>query len=447
MAERGDANEENAACRAHLDSEKSSDYEKRIMNQERRVVITGIGLLSPLGNELSTFWDNLSHGRSGIRRITLLDPTPYPCQIAGEVDFEPKEFFKEPKDARRADRYTQLAVAGAKKAVLDAGLTADGPGIDPTRVGVMVGSGIGGLGTFEESHTVLIQKSPSRVSPFTIPMMISNIGSGIISMELGFQGPNMVIVTACATSNHNIGEAWRIIKFGDADAMVAGGAEASVLPMGLAGFANMKALSTRNDEPQRASRPFDTDRDGFVMGEGAGVVVLEELEHAKKRGAKIYAELIGYGVSGDAYHLSAPHPEGEGAARAMAMSMKHARVQPSDIQYLNAHATSTGLGDIAETKAIKRALGDYAKNGLLVSSTKSMTGHLLGAAGGVELTAAIMAMQHGLVPPTINLENLDPACDLDYVPNKAREAKVDIAMSNSFGFGGHNATVIVKRFS
>jgi 3-oxoacyl-[acyl-carrier-protein] synthase II len=277
-------------------------------------------------------------------------------------------------------------------------------------------------------------------------MMISNIGSGMISIDLGFKGPNMVIVTACATSNHNIGEAWRIIKFGDADAMLAGGSEASILPMGLSGFSNMKALSTRNDAPEKASRPFDRDRDGFVMGEGSGVVVLEELEHAKKRGARIYCELAGYGCSGDAYHLSAPSPDGSGPAAAMATALRHARLNPSDIGYLNAHATSTGLGDISETNSIKLAFGDYAKNGLLVSSTKSMTGHLLGAAGGVELAASILAMQHGVVPPTINLDNPDPACDLDYVPNVAREAVLHAVMSNSFGFGGHNATVVVKRF-
>ena len=414
------------------------------MSNERRVVITGIGVVSPLGNDLTTFWDNLAHGRSGIRRITHIDPAPYPCQIAGESDFDPKDYFNDFKDARRADRYAQLAMAGSKLAVRDAGLSADG--VDPSRVGIMVGSGIGGLGTFEEQHTVLMNKGAARVSPFTIPMMISNIGSGMISIDLGFKGPNMVIVTACATSNHNIGEAWRIIKFGDADAMLAGGSEASILPMGLSGFSNMKALSTRNDAPEKASRPFDRDRDGFVMGEGAGVVVLEELEHARKRGARIYCELAGYGCSGDAYHLSAPSPDGSGPAAAMATALRHARLNPSDIGYLNAHATSTGLGDISETNSIKLAFGDHAKNGLLVSSTKSMTGHLLGAAGGVELAASILAMQHGVVPPTINLDNPDPACDLDYVPNVAREAVLHAAMSNSFGFGGHNATVVVKRF-
>jgi len=414
------------------------------MSTERRVVITGIGVVSPLGNDLATFWDNLVHGRSGIRRITHLDPAPYACQIAGEVVLEPKDYFNDFKDARRADRYAQLAMAGSKLAVRDAGLSADA--VDPSRVGIMVGSGIGGLGTFEDQHQALLEKGVARVSPFTIPMMISNIGSGMISIDLGFKGPNMVIVTACATSNHNIGEAWRIIKYGDADAMLAGGSEASIRPMGLAGFSNMKALSTRNDAPEKASRPFDRDRDGFVMGEGAGVVVLEELEHAKRRGARIYCELAGYGCSGDAYHLSAPSPDGSGPAAAMATALRHARLNPSDIHYLNAHATSTGLGDISETNSIKLAFGEHAKTGLLVSSTKSMTGHLLGAAGGVELAASILAMQNGVVPPTINLDHPDPACDLDYVPNVAREATIQAAMSNSFGFGGHNATVVVKRF-
>jgi 3-oxoacyl-[acyl-carrier-protein] synthase II len=414
------------------------------MSSDRRVVVTGIGIISPLGNDLPTFWDNLVHGRSGIRRITQLDPSPYACQIGGESTFDPKAFFNDPKDSRRADRYAQLAMAGSKLAVADAGLAFPGP--DPDRIGVMVGSGIGGLGTFEDQFEILLTKGPSRVSPFTIPMLISNIASGMISIDLGFTGPNMVIVTACATSNNNIGEAWRIIKFGDADAMLAGGAEACLRPMGLAGFSNMRALSTRNDAPEQASRPFDRDRDGFVMGEGAGVVVLEELEHAKKRGARIRCELVGYGASGDASHISAPSPDGAGPARAMLNALHHARLNPGDIQYLNAHATSTGLGDISETNSIKRAFGPHAKSGLLVSSTKSMTGHLLGAAGGVELAASILAIEHNVAPPTINLQNPDPECDLDYVPNVPREARIDAAMSNSFGFGGHNATLVIKRF-
>ena len=412
---------------------------------ERRVVITGIGCLSPLGNDLTSTWDGLKSGRSGISRIASIDTEAFDCKIAGEIrNFNADDYFNVPKDARRSDRYVQYAVAASKMAMQDCGM--DLSTIDPRRFGCMVGSGIGGLSTLEREHSTYMLKGPKRVSPFTIPMMISNIASGIISMEFGLLGPNMVIVTACATSNHNIGEAWRIIKFGDADAILCGGAEAAVLPMGLCGFANMKALSTRNDDPEGASRPFDKGRDGFVMGEGAGVVVIEELEHAKKRGAKIYAELIGYGVSADAYHLSAPSPDGSGPAYAIQMALKHGKKNPEDVQYLNAHATSTGLGDIAETKAIKLAFGDYAKNGLMVSSTKSMTGHMLGAAGGIELIASVMAIKEGIIPPTINIENQDPECDLDVVPNVAREVPVKVALSNSFGFGGHNASVLVSKF-
>ncbi len=411
---------------------------------ERRVVITGMGAVSPVGNDLKSFWDSLKNGRSGIGRITFFDTSLYDCKIGGEVkNFDATPFFKVPKDARRSDRYIQLAVAAAKMALEDSGV--DLRTTNPERFGVMVGSGIGGLATLEAQHEVLLKKSPSRVSPFTIPMMISNIASGIISMEYGLTGPNMAIVTACATANNNIGEAWRMIKFGDADAFVCGGAEAAILPMGLSGFGNMKALSMRNDSPEKASRPFDKDRDGFVMGEGAGVVIIEELEHAKKRGARIYCELVGYGVSADANHLSAPSPDGSGPARAMQMALRHAKLNPGDVQYLNAHATSTGLGDVAEVKAIKRCFGDTVTNGLMVSSTKSMTGHMLGAAGGVELIASVMAIVEGVVPPTINVENQDPECDVDCVPNVAREVKVDAALSNSFGFGGHNASVLVKR--
>ncbi len=412
---------------------------------ERRVVITGIGCITPLGNDLTTTWEGLKEGRSGIGTITQFDSSPFDCKIAGEVkNFNADDYFNVPKDARRADRYVQLAVAASKMAMNDSGV--DVSTIDSRRFGVMVGSGIGGLATLEREHSTYLNKGAKRVSPFTIPMMISNIASGIISMEFGLHGPNMVIVTACATSNHNIGEAWRIIKFGDADAFVCGGAEAAILPMGLAGFASMKALSTRNDEPGRASRPFDKNRDGFVMGEGAGVIVIEELEHARKRGAKIYAELIGYGVSADAYHLSAPSPDGSGPAYAIGMALKHGKKNPEDVDYLNAHATSTGLGDVAETKAIKLAFGDYATNGLVVSSTKSMTGHMLGAAGGVELIASVMAIKDGVIPPTINVEDQDPDCDLDVCPNVAREVPVKVALSNSFGFGGHNASVLVSKF-
>ena len=412
---------------------------------ERRVVITGIGCISPLGNDLEKTWDGLKNGRSGIRLIEEIDTTEFDCKIAGEVrDFEPDGYFNVPKDSRRADRYVQFAVAASKMAMTDSGL--DVSKIDPRRYGVMVGSGIGGLSTLEREHTTYMKKGARRVSPFTIPMMISNIASGIISMEHGLLGPNMVIVTACATSNHNIGEAWRMIKFGDADGFLCGGAEAAILPMGLCGFNNMKALSKRNDDPEGASRPFDKGRDGFVMGEGSGVVMIEELEAAKARGAKIYAELTGYGVSADAYHLSAPSPDGSGPAYAIGMALKHGKTNPEQVDYLNAHATSTGLGDIAESKAIHVAFGDHVKNGLMVSSTKSMTGHMLGAAGGIELIASVMGIVEGVVPPTINVEEQDPDCDLDITPNVAREAPIKIALSNSFGFGGHNASVLVQKF-
>lgn len=404
-----------------------------------------MGVVSPVGNDLDSFWENLVAGKSGVATISDPELSGYSCQIAAEVrDFDPAPFFSNPKDARRSDRFAQLGMAASVMAMRDSGIDLDA--VDLDRFGCMVGSGIGGLETLEEQHINLLQKSPSRVSPFTIPMMIANISSGMVSMEFNLRGPNMCIVTACATSNHNIGEAWRMIKFGDADAFVAGGSESTICPMGLAGFGNMKALSTRNDEPERASRPFDADRDGFVMGEGAGVVVIEELEHAKKRGARIYAELTGYGISADAYHLTSPHPEGDGAHRCMEMALRHAGLSPDQVDYVNAHGTSTGLGDVCETKAIKRVFGDHAKKGLIVSSTKSMTGHLLGAAGGVELAACAKAIEQGVIPPTINLENPDPECDLDYVPLEAREVKIDTALTNSFGFGGHNASLLVRRF-
>lgn len=411
---------------------------------ERRVVITGVGVVTPIGSDIPTFWQNLTNGVSGISRFEAFDSTDYDCKIAGEIrGFNAASYFKNPKSTKRTDRFTQFAMAGAKMAVEDAGLIPDQ--LDCTRVGVMIGSGIGGLYSMEEEAKRLQARGPSRVSPFTIAMMISNMASGIVSMEYGFAGPNMCIVTACATANNSLGEAWRIIKFGDADAIVAGGCEATITPLGIAGFASMKALSCRNNEPERACRPFDTDRDGFIMGEGAGILVLEELEHAKKRGAHIYCELAGYGATADAYHMTAPLPEGEGAARAMQIAMRHAGVNPEDVDYINAHATSTPIGDICETKAIKQALGDSAKT-VAVSSTKSMTGHLLGAAGGVEMAACVLAIKHGIIPPTINLENPDPECDLDYVPNVAREKKVRVAINNSFGFGGHNATLIAKEF-
>ena len=413
---------------------------------DRRVVITGMGVVTPLGSELETFWDNLLKGRSGIGRITRFDTADYDCRIAGEVrDFEPRNVFNNPKDVKRTDRFTQMAMGAAKMAMKDSGIAMEKTNRE--RFGVIVSSGIGGLKTLEDQHSALVNKGPSRVSAFTIPMLISNMASGLISMEFGLQGPNMCIVTACATSSNAIGESWRIIKFGDADIFLAGGSEASIIPIGLGGFSAMKALSTRNDEPERASRPFDRDRDGFVMGEGAGVVVVEELGHAKARGAKIYCELTGYGLSGDAYHMTAPPPDGEGAARAMKMALEHASIRPDQVDYVNAHATSTDLGDICETRAIKTVFGDHAKNGLSISSTKSMTGHLLGGAGAVEMAICALAIRDSIIPPTINLENPGDECDLDYTPNKAREKKVRVAVNNSFGFGGHNATLIATEFA
>ncbi|MFL6528813.1 MAG: beta-ketoacyl-ACP synthase II [Chthoniobacterales bacterium] len=412
----------------------------------RRVVITGLGVITPLGNDISTFWQNLQNGVSGIRRISGIDASEFDCQIGGEVrDFDPKDHFNNPKDARRTDRFAQMAMAAAKQAVRDSAMDLDS--VNRDRVGVLISSGIGGLKTLQDQISILHKKGPSRVSPFCIPMLISNIASGVISMEYGFRGPNFCIVTACATSNNAIGESWRMIKFGDADVFLAGGSEASMVEIGLAGFGSMKALSTRNDEPERASRPFDRDRDGFVMSEGAGVVVVEELEHAQKRGAKIYCELAGYGLSADAYHMTAPLEDGSGAARAMRMALGHAEINTSEVDYINAHATSTGLGDIAETRAIKSVFGEHARNGLAISATKSMTGHLLGGAGAIEMAACALAMRDSIVPPTINLENPDEECDLDYTANVAKQKKIRVALNNSFGFGGHNATLVAKEFA
>ncbi len=415
------------------------------MNSDRRVVITGLGVVTPVGNDLVDFWKNLTEGKSGIRKISAFDTSGYDCQIAGEVrDFDPKSCFNNFKDARRSDRFTQLAMAAAKMSIQDSGIELER--VNRERFGVLVSSGIGGLKTLEDQYSILMNKGPSRVSPFCIPMLISNMASGLISMEFGLRGPNMCIVTACATSNNAIGESWRMIKFGDADAFLAGGSEASIVSIGLAGFGAMKALSRRNDEPERASRPFDRDRDGFVMSEGAGVVVVEELEHAKARDAKIYCELSGYGLSADAYHMTAPPDDGEGAARAMKLALEHARISPDQVDYINAHATSTDIGDICETRAIKTVFGDFAKK-VTISSTKSMTGHILGGAGAVEMAACALSIQSGVIPPTINLENPDPQCDLDYTPNVAKEKKVRVAMNNSFGFGGHNATLIATEFT
>jgi 3-oxoacyl-[acyl-carrier-protein] synthase II len=409
----------------------------------RRVVITGMGVISPVGSDLKTFWKNLVEGRSGIKRITQFDATSFDCHIAGEVpDFQPARYFQNPKDVRRTDRFAQFAMGCAKLAIDDSGL--DLERVDLTRCGVLVGSGIGGLRSLEDQHTILMNKGASRVSPFMVPMMIVNMGTGLIAMEYCFEGPNFAIVTACATAANTIGEAWRMIRYGEADLFLAGGCEAVVCPLGIAGFCAMRAMSTRNDEPEKASRPFDRNRDGFVMGEGGGVLVVEEYEHAKARGARIYCELAGYGLTCDAYHMTAPRADGMAVARGMKAASDHAGIVPDQVDYINAHATSTPVGDLCETNAIKLYAGAHAKNGLLVSSTKSMTGHLLGGAGGIESAVCALAIQQGVVPPTINLETPSPDCDLDYVPNVAREAPVRVVLNNSFGFGGHNATLCFK---
>jgi len=409
---------------------------------KHRVVVTGMGIVTSLGSDLETFWNNLVAGKSGVSRIESFDVSEYPTQIAAEIkDFNPEDYIDR-KEARRMDRFVQFAVAAGKMAVQDAGLEL-GVNVDPERVGVIVGSGIGGLGTWEEQHSILLEKGPKRVSPFFIPMMIANMASGQISMSIGAKGPNTTAVTACATGTHSIGDSFKLIQRGDADAMICGGAEATIRPTGLAGFCSMRAMSTRNDEPEKASRPFDAERDGFVMGEGSGVLVLESLEHAVKRGARIYAEVIGYGMSGDAYHITDPDPDG--AARCMQRALKDAGIEPEAIDYINAHGTSTPVGDRSETLAIKKAFGDHAYK-LAVSSTKSMTGHLLGAAGGIESVILALTLKNGVIAPTINLENRDPECDLDYVPNAARKSDVKTALSNSFGFGGHNATIVMRKY-
>jgi 3-oxoacyl-[acyl-carrier-protein] synthase II len=409
----------------------------------RRVVVTGLGVVSPIGIDLKSFWENLVNGKSGIRPITQFDSATFDCHIAGEIpNFNPSLYFKNHKDVRRADRFAQLAMASAKLALEDSGL--DLQKIDRTRFGVLVGSGIGGLKSLEDQHTVLMNKGASRISPFMVPMMIVNMASGLISMEYDLEGPNFSIVTACATAANSIGEAWRMIRYGDADGFLAGGSEAVISPLGIAGFCSMRAMSTRNDQPEKASRPFDRDRDGFVMGEGAGILVLEEYERAKARGAHIYCELAGYGLTSDAYHMTSPRPDGAPVARAMQLALDSAGANVAEIDYINAHATSTMVGDVSESNAIKLLAGHHAHEGLLVSSTKSMTGHLLGGAGGVESAVCILSIQNGIIPPTINLDNPDPECDLDYVPNVARTKKVRLALNNSFGFGGHNATLAFR---
>jgi 3-oxoacyl-[acyl-carrier-protein] synthase II len=409
----------------------------------RRVVVTGLGALTPVGNTTEEFWSSLKQGKSGIGPITKFDATDYPTRIAGEVRNFDETKYVDKKEARRLDPYLKYALATSVMAVEDAAL--DPAKVDGTRFGVLIGSGIGGISTLLEGEEVRKTKGADRVSPFVIPMLIVNMAAGLVSMRFGAKGPNSSVVTACATGNHALGDAFKIIERGDADVMIAGGAEAIIVPITIAGFCSMKAMSTRNDDPEKASRPFDAGRDGFVCGEGAGVVVLESLEHATRRDARIYAEVVGYGMTGDAHHMTAPDPEGDGATRAMKLALGDAGVDPSVVGYINAHGTSTPYNDKFETIAIKRVFGDHAHR-LAVSSTKSMTGHLLGAAGGIEAIASVLALHHGLLPPTINYETPDPECDLDYVPNQARKVDIEYALSNAFGFGGTNATLLFRRY-
>jgi len=408
----------------------------------RRVVVTGIGVVSPVGNNKEDFWTSLINGKSGIGPLTAFDCTNYDSRIAGEVkNFVPHPFISK-KELRRMEKFVLFAVTAAKEALDGSGL--DLSKEDPYNVGVLVGSGIGSLGIIESQHKVVLERGPSRITPFLIPMLIVNMAAGHISILFNIKGPNSCTTTACASGTHAIGDAFRIIQYGDADVMIAGGTESCITTLGVGGFCALKALSTRNDEPERASRPFDRDRDGFIMAEGAGIVILEEMEHAKKRNAKIYGELVGYGMTGDGYHLTAPDPSGEPAARSILNALNDGKLNPEDVSYINAHGTSTLLNDKTETLAIKKVFKTYAGK-LAISSTKSMTGHLLGAAGGVEFAASLLAIERNIIPPTINYENPDPDCDLDYVPNKAREAKVDVSLSISLGFGGHNSTLIVKK--
>jgi 3-oxoacyl-[acyl-carrier-protein] synthase II len=410
---------------------------------KRRVVITGLSMITPLGIGVKVSWESLIAGRSGIKRITQFDSSNFPTKIAGEVqDFNPEDYI-EYKEIKKMDRFIHFAIAATKMAIDDSGLRITDSNAE--KVGVIVGSGIGGLRAIEHYHSVLLEKGPRRITPFFIPMLVINLASGQISIRFGAKGPNSAVATACATGSHSIGDAYEIIQRGDADAMIAGGTEAVITPLGIGGFNAMKALSTRNDEPEKASRPFDIDRDGFVMGEGAGIVILESLESALDRGAKIYAEIVGYGMTADAYHITSPVPNGEGAARCMKMTLKDGGADPSEIDYINAHGTSTKYGDEIESKAIKTVFGEYAYK-VAISSTKSMTGHLLGAAGGVEAVIVILSIYNGIIPPTINLDKPDPECDLDYVPYKSRKMAVNYALTNSFGFGGTNACLLFKKF-
>jgi 3-oxoacyl-[acyl-carrier-protein] synthase II len=410
----------------------------------RRVVITGMGTINSLSSDLSGYWHGLCAGRSGVGLIAQFDTSAFKVHIGGEVkDFKPEDYL-DSKAARRLDRFAQFAMAASIKAVTDSGI--DFSRSDPYRAGTIIGSGIGGLNEFEEQHGRYLKDGPGRISPFVIPKMIANAAAGNVSIHFGLCGPNTAISTACASAAHALGDALRAIQHDQADVMLAGGSEAAITPMGLGGFVSARALSQRNDNPQAASRPFDRDRDGFILSEGAGIVVLEELEHARKRGAKLYAELLGVGSTADAYHITAPPEDGRGAARAMQYALRDARVNPEDIDYVNAHGTSTELGDAAETRALKQVFGEHARR-LAISSTKSMIGHLLGASGGVELIATALTIRHGVIHPTINLDNADPACDLDYVPKAARERRVRRAISNSFGFGGHNCCLVVGAVS
>ncbi|HYA87958.1 MAG TPA: beta-ketoacyl-ACP synthase II [Nitrospirota bacterium] len=410
----------------------------------RRVVVTGVGMITPVGLDTEASWESLIRGKSGIGPITQFDDKTIPTQIAGEIHgFEPEKYIEQ-KEIKKMDRFIHLAIAASQMAMDSSGLKITEENAE--RIGVMVSAGMGGLPAIEKYHKVYLERGFRKITPFFIPMLIINEAAGMLSIRYGAKGPNICVVTACATGTHSIGEAFRTIERGDADAMIAGGTEACICPLGVGGFNAMKALSTRNHEPQRASRPFDNDRDGFIMGEGSGVVVLESMESALARGARVFAEVIGYGASGDAYHITAPAPNGEGAARCMKLAIKDAGIAPTDMGYINAHGTSTKYGDELESTAIKTVFGDYAYK-IPVSSTKSMTGHLLGAAGGVEAVISILALDRGILPPTINLDNPDPECDLDYIPNTARHVRVNVAMSNSFGFGGTNACMIFKRFS
>ncbi len=408
----------------------------------QRVVVTGLGALTPIGNDVTSYWEGLSSGRNGVGGITLFDASRHACHFAAEVkNFDPRGWL-EPKEAKRWDRFCQFGVVAAKQAVADAGLSVTDA--NRKRVGTAIGSGVGGLLVAETQANVLKDRGPDRVSPFCVPMMIPNMATGLAAIALGAQGPSSAVSTACAAGSNAIGDAFRLIQLGLADVMVCGGAESAITPLGVAGFASAKALSFRNDDPATASRPFDAERNGFVIGEGAGVLVLESLDHARARGARILAEVVGYGVTCDAHHITAPAPGGAGGAEAMRLALQDARLEPEAVDYVNAHATSTQANDSNETSAIKSALGDHAYR-VPVSSTKSMTGHLLGGSGGIEAVASILAMEHGVVPPTINYSNPDPACDLDVVPNQAREARLDVVLSNSFGFGGHNVCLAFRR--